>query len=616
MSPSLPYSSKPINLSDPTPICTQVLNNLPSGYLTIPVTPQYYNFVITFLVIFEMYWFISCLIFWYLSRTWARLRNRNIWLVFLQSLALPIPLIVGPLRDVIGRDQFNCTAVLWTRLGYSTLLGIGLAARQVNINIQVHLHHQIAKVTLDSLDTVRKQQKQDYGNDEGLIHLTKSLTKGISNRNVVAVESEDVIQLRQMLRKSGTWYQFRILASMVVPTIIMLALLTALEPQYSNSCYGCQLRWWEYVLTIACISLTLPHGILSNLKSDTSADPFGIYRELHVAQVVSAIVGTPGLILLVFDGYIGLNATGAFNGEWLVFFGASALHFYAVPYQIYLTLRYRLEHQDEQQALLINTLQTDKREAFLRHCVHELCSELVRFYDEVNKFKMGSGPLTNKEKRLWAIKIWECYISNGAILQINIGERERDKLAKILHITHRNRIAQFIPSRMGGRGRQSRTTTGGGGDGKYSDDGGGGGSGSGRVSEDNVMNTNNPKQIVSATMMTAVGETNNNNNNNASAPTIVDENEDLDIHIFDSAVEETLKMLRDPFARFLKTSEGKSLITSLLPSTNSFSLGGGSSSSNNNRSPLTNLSMRFKNAIGGGGKSTGTATVNNDTNQV
>jgi hypothetical protein len=327
-----PYSQQvifPPGASD-AEICTAVLKGRPEFR---PQPPWFLGFVVGFMVAYQLYWLVSVVWFYRLRKKHLRIRMRNFPLVVFQSVLVEWVLIFGPLRDATDPRTWSCDAVLWLRLLYMAVVIVPINLRIFNHYAQYRLQTLVARSKLVALEDGVPHPSAGEDHLMTIQHTSNASETTDSNQRVT------FDMLEAQAAQLSFWFNFACTVVAFIPFLIITGIIAAVYPQYNRGCVGCTLSYVEYLASNLGGFVLAPLSLKALLVMKDKPDPLGFMSEMNLTLSVSVAICFPAMFLLSFDAWTGITVTGQFNWEWVNFLGASALHFFAVPYQIWIVTR-------------------------------------------------------------------------------------------------------------------------------------------------------------------------------------------------------------------------------------------------------------------------------------
>jgi len=272
--------------------------------------------VISFMALYQIYWLVSIIWFYKLRQTSLRIRQRNFWLVFLQTVFVEWVLFFGPLRDATDPISWSCDAVLWLRLCFIPIIIIPINLRIFNHYVQYRLQKLIAEVKLSEL--IKK-------NDDGQSHAV-SVGQDIERSNSSPTNKQATPVTISMLESKSRQLSFLFNAACtflaLVPFLVITGVVYRIYPQYGRGCTGCILGPVELLTNQLGGFALSPLAYIAIKELYNKPDPLGFFKEIFLTLNTSMLFSFTAILLLAFDEYIGISSTGVFNWEWIDFLGA------------------------------------------------------------------------------------------------------------------------------------------------------------------------------------------------------------------------------------------------------------------------------------------------------
>ena len=410
-------------------ICAEVLRSTPKfeGY-----SEGYFVFIIVFVILYCIYWVSSLILFRYYQRFYIEYRLQSFPLIVFQS-SLPILLIVvGPLRDVTGRENWSCDVYFWARAALSPFMALGVILRIHDLIIRKKLHELLAKARLQAIYELRANASTGIETKDSFAFEEQSSVDSETEVTTKAIEKE----LKRISLVFYLWVSVGAFAILFVSIVIV----NSIYIYYWKGCTGCLLGPVEFVISsvsgvfFVFIDVRVISFLILAPKND---DTLGILKEIRLTVAFLFLLIYPPCIMLMADPWLLITVTGKFSWEWLSFFGAQVLHFFPVTYRIIQTWKQQHNFQArtsasdkciEEMLEMINDAQAEK--SFRKHLINEFNVEHLRFYEEVQHFRVGYPKFSNKQRVLFAKRIYESFIPSTVFMQINISADLRSQMGK------------------------------------------------------------------------------------------------------------------------------------------------------------------------------------------
>jgi len=425
-------------------ICAAVLASMPA-YQRPSIVPS-----ATLLSLYVAVWIATLVWFRHLQTKSLRLRQRNLVLVALTTVFTPVLLIVGPIRDATGRENWSCDATMWWRSMVTPSMVIPWGLRILEMAGKIGLADVLGKAKFSTL--------VEASGDSKTHDASSSSSKSAVQAKSLDVESMDDSQsvhstnsmrgptADEVLRKfrRASW-RFTLLAGLITlaPFVVAAALNYVWLDYYGHGCVGCTLTVVEYLVQMLGPYVAAPLYLSSFKLMYYSPDPFGVRQELTWSCLSTGTLAMPFILLLSFDDYTGITMSGAFNFEYMVFAGCLCMHFFTVTYQIAF---YYLWESNRPMLVGLDDVLSDPRALsyFRKHLVSEYSVENICFYDEVEAWKRAFPTLIPPKQTLWARRIYFTFICmRTAIAQINLPGDQFAKLEALFE-RHTNELVLSI----------------------------------------------------------------------------------------------------------------------------------------------------------------------------
>ena len=234
-------------------------------------------------------------------------------------------------------------------------------------------------------------------------------------------------------------------AFVTVPFVLPLAVLATTVDAYAVGCTGCPLYW---PLIIAWMCTLAPYALLGlrlQILLLGEHDDFGVNAELFASLLGAILWSSVGLALIVTDPG-GVDASNAFEYEWLLFLSAYGAMLLYTPCQVLVGLRHERgaarraaslrEARASRDEAVLGILNTDammrslNNERFLDHAERTFTIENVRFLQDVQTWRAYFYDKPASWRRAKLRVIVDLYVRTGAPMEINISEHARRSLVE------------------------------------------------------------------------------------------------------------------------------------------------------------------------------------------
>jgi len=255
-----------------------------------------------------------------------------------------------------------------------------------------------------------------------------SSMSGVGPSATASLNEEDI---RRAVYRQSMRYKVLVLAVPCLPLIIVGFILEFTLPYYyAGDCLGCD----DSVLMIAVVVGTCTFIVTAIVyvayKLRNTADPLNILYDLKVMCVGASIIGTPGLIGLLFDQQFGnIYDRGVFSWDWLIQLAVIWYFTFLCPAPVFVAIQLSKKARSSRYDFHLLLANVAFQKVFMQHLVNEWAMENLRFYQQVTSFKEHYDSFkNNKERNLIAIQTFHTFIKPASVLEVNISANQRSKL--------------------------------------------------------------------------------------------------------------------------------------------------------------------------------------------
>jgi hypothetical protein len=424
-------------------ICAEVLRTTPRFQSP---GAGYEGFVIAFIVLYQVYWVITMVIYYRLRTKHIELRLQPLWLIVYQGMFAVCLLILGPLRDVTGRENWSCDAYMWARCSISFLSSYAVNLRIYDFYSRLKLHEMLAFAKLDTIHEVREYQTSGATSTSQRAASSLSPEDDVESNNrkegssqITSAIGVTPDALRKQMRISSVRFYLQQAMALTIPSFGCIAIIYGLYPYYGKGCTGCLMGPVEFIISsiTGTFSIPLTVGVIQYLHKRKASAPF--FTEMKYTIAVASLA-YPFIGLLSADPWLKLTVTGIISWEWFTFLALNSLHFFPVTLPILRIWRRRFKavgHERITTTADMLTLMTNREgiKSFMQQLISEYNAEHLRFWEEVHLYRAGFLTFKPSQRVHVARQIYESFIPDTAFLQINISYLQRSTLAKLFDQT-------------------------------------------------------------------------------------------------------------------------------------------------------------------------------------
>ena len=324
----------------------------------IPYTnpfPGYADFVIAFLVLYLFFYIFSLVVFYYYQKKDLRLKGRDFGLIVFTTIYIPVCIITGPLRDALGRDTFNCDAVLWFRLLCVPMGQIPMNLRLLKEYAKYDLNSAVAAAKLKTMALAGEENDYHHENNNkpGTVISTtispttensspkppetpKSVTTSVTDSPIRRIDSlkqtaksifgssnddvgddstvvtgvNSIGEIRKKKYRTSKQVTLLFIIIGMAPFLAIVGIMYAIYPYYGKGCTGCQLGVLEYVLINLGGWSLAPWAIHAAKQMKDVPDPLGHFKEFWMCCYFSIAFSLPAMFMLIADPWTGITAIG------------------------------------------------------------------------------------------------------------------------------------------------------------------------------------------------------------------------------------------------------------------------------------------------------------------
>ncbi len=199
--------------------------------------------------------------------------------------------------------------------------------------------------------------------------------------------------------------------------------------QFKNGCYGCTMQGLDSIFLGIMVLFVVTVGSYMIYILRDIPDPLGILKEIRLVLSVGLLI-VGGIVLSAIDPG-GLIDDGIWDWYYVVSFLCMVIHYIQCPMIVRKT--YKVNTAKDTEISLDTVLATrSSKEAFLRYLATEFSVENLYFYDAVNSYKKNHAHMSPSLALANAEEIWQKYVAEGSLLEVNVSSIQRTKVAKAL----------------------------------------------------------------------------------------------------------------------------------------------------------------------------------------
>jgi len=397
-------------------------------------------------------------LFWLLWRDEPVMKARGVFLHLVycaNTLALCIPVALKRAVVINGQPFMSCAALNGIYMFSMSLLAafslvrlMGIIHRARAVDAAIHLE----RIGVDSFEEERTSVRDDSrsGSEFDLsssvrtfcgdtLHTVRIILLLVFSRSRAEssghTDDHDAMQeqYENSLRLANQAHTTRALCIALVvfavPTMTIFCVFVASIPAWqSAACVGCDLT------VESAIELGVAYALLTTVRFKLAweitpdADPEGFVRDMHLATLVFAVCLVTMFILLIEDPQ-SLDYHYVISYEWIMLVAGlvGTYVFNVKPLLLVASEKVEariksLEPLPDVASSLSSAVIMARFEAF---AAQNYCVELVRFIEDVNTFTFLYYERSPIWRKVQAQKITNRYVSQGAIMQINVSDQIR-----------------------------------------------------------------------------------------------------------------------------------------------------------------------------------------------
>lgn len=389
-----------------------------------------------------VYFTVTLTLLHYVQRRFRVLVTNASWPhILLLDLSCMCYLIVGPIRDILGYETFQCDAELWFRV-----IGLCLGLAGFSLEMLFYRNKVVLSKLLNQANFFLLQQLIS----DGLGGRLKRVAMSNSSNNarvvdpITAAADENGQSLRNQIHEAF-WYKSKTYTVMAVGSLSILPIIVCgfvfqfTQPFYGIGCVNCLLIEWHYGVILVFASVPIFQILYSIFAMRNEQDPLHSLRDLMVHACMITLCVIAAAIVYVCNTKLGdLISSAVFSSDWIVILGLNLVHTLLVPRHVISTYwRSLYGTLDDQKFDLQVLLQdVDGVNLFTKHLVGEFSAENLRFYTHAKTYRENFYELdaAMQSKRV-AEEIFHTFIAPGAILEVNVGGMMKKQIADALHHT-------------------------------------------------------------------------------------------------------------------------------------------------------------------------------------
>lgn len=249
-----------------------------------------------------------------------------------------------------------------------------------------------------------------------------SQTSTIPEQVTVLARPRRLSHTQAMFFGKSSAYGF-ILQIVITAVCIAIGVVLSIKsdsPFGGKGCYGCTINGWIFIALVVTgaivVAIVLPGTIILRNVHDS----IGIARELRLLMVCGIFV-LLGVLLSMHDPG-NARAEGKFDWLYIVSIAGIAVHWLDCVHPVYLTYRdtqLRLTHKDSTTLSMV-LKDPEAKQIFQAYLITEWSSENGLFLDAVRRFRTMHELAATPDLVLRAVDMFNTFIKEGAILEINV----------------------------------------------------------------------------------------------------------------------------------------------------------------------------------------------------
>jgi hypothetical protein len=417
------------------------------------LVPAYYYPFNTFIIIFYPIYIVTTIIwFIYERRNSLFLRKRSLFSVCVSAVGGFAIIIMGPVRNMNSR-AFPCDLLILCQTMCVPLVLTPVVLRLYMFRNSLEWNKHLAKTSMNRLNHATGYEDKPNSTTSPPQHKSrKSVYHGIASVRVAnsgdsgSVEDSNASGTQMQKLTLGLWFRsssaFVIMLALIMYIMYFLILslpILLIKPWYLHGCTGCLYHADEQGAAYVGASMVgnLLLAFAYNIRNEK--DPLEIKSEVAWAQIPGSIVGGVGALGILIDVIVNQNNGGTVEDhgyvqwEWFLVGTIAVIHFYQCPLQVIKSKRVgRVKGLPSTQEFITLLDNPSFLKLFEAHCVSEFSVENLKFYKSVEaEFKAKYHVMKGKDRDNVAMAIYNAYISNGAVMEINIKHHVRSPLEAI-----------------------------------------------------------------------------------------------------------------------------------------------------------------------------------------
>lgn len=428
------------------------------------VSFAYNQFNIFILAFICGYFPIGLVAFWYTKRVikTAYIAKRNLLTMLCALIGVFCTLAVGPIRDLAGRQNFSCPAMLWLRI--FGVLGVVLPVSSRLIFFREQMMWAKAKKQI----SFQRLQRILAGEDNDMSKITVSTRKSIfkpggprvaggsditprlsigeepektsevtsqrseTRKGLSSGESSDDVDFQVIMRRQTFWFKAGAILLPITPLLLYGVIYQTALPYYRANCTGCyeDLIFWAIIGATIGVLVTVVFVVSWMIKG--SADPLGLLTEIKWIVVVATPIGSAGLLGNLLDEYIGRPYDhGVFSFDWIIL--VALIWLWTLLVYVPMLKAYQANQKVSGARYdFMSFLQNPRAyKLFADHLANEWASENLKFWTQVETFKSQyAGFKKVRDSNIVAVQTFNTFIRPSAVMEVNIASSLRERLIK------------------------------------------------------------------------------------------------------------------------------------------------------------------------------------------
>jgi len=379
--------------------------------------------------------------------------KRNFIAILFASFGAFCICAVGPIRDIVGRQEYPCAAMMWLRVFGVAFVLLPVSTRMIFFREQMlwskakksisfqKLQEIIATDTSTATQSPRKSifrfavnnpkgptdiaPKESFEDHDSHSELSAD-RKGISS----GASSTDQDEFERLMSRQTFVFKTSAIVLPAVPLVIFGIVYQAALPWHQKNCYGCYEDTIFYLIIGATVGVLVTVTAVVGFLVRKSPDPLGLLYEIKWLIIMAGPFGAAGLLGCLLDQYIDRPYDrGIFSFDWIVL-SALIIEFTWLTYvPLYVSYKMKQRVMGARYDFASFLANPKSNKLFAEHLANEWAVENLKFWSQVETFR---GQYANfkkvKDANRAAVQIFNTFIRHGAVMDVNIPSFMRDKL--------------------------------------------------------------------------------------------------------------------------------------------------------------------------------------------